>query len=313
MCDPRRRGRDGGDGADSKCLGAADRMVWGAGAKVVLVPPEQSADLRDYYSKHAKNDRLDSRILARLPLLHPEGLTELDSLGPAYALKRVVRRRSKLVKRRTAGFQRLVQCPPLPVVTAPPQTGNDQDSVPVSVVGGTFSISTSPSCHTKRRQRSSSSLRSYVLRLWNPAPRPARSGMASRPDFRIVWSFSSLLISVSLAKTRLRSGSALTNDEHRAPASYLCPRQRSATARRGRHAHRQALLDAPTHLHRSPRGLRAQSRTEAAPTSGREESTSKGRCRRPVASARTRPSRRRTEGHHTWDIRGYRKAGARPV
>ena len=43
------------------------------GAKVVLVPPEQSADLRDYYNKHTKTDRLDSKVLARLPLLHPEG------------------------------------------------------------------------------------------------------------------------------------------------------------------------------------------------------------------------------------------------
>ena len=39
------------------------------GAQVILVPPEQSADLRDYYSKHAKSDHLDSRMLARLPLL----------------------------------------------------------------------------------------------------------------------------------------------------------------------------------------------------------------------------------------------------
>jgi hypothetical protein len=30
------------------------------------------ADLRAYYSKHAKNDHLDSKMLARLPLLHPE-------------------------------------------------------------------------------------------------------------------------------------------------------------------------------------------------------------------------------------------------
>jgi transposase len=44
------------------------------GATVVLVPPEQSADLRAYYAKHTKSDRLDSRVLARLPLLHPEGL-----------------------------------------------------------------------------------------------------------------------------------------------------------------------------------------------------------------------------------------------
>jgi transposase len=43
------------------------------GATVWLVAPEQSADLRDYYNKHTKTDRLDSRILARLPLLHPDG------------------------------------------------------------------------------------------------------------------------------------------------------------------------------------------------------------------------------------------------
>ena len=52
------------------------------GARVVLVPPERSADLRDYYHKHAKSDRLDSRLLARLPLLHPEGLHDEHGLGP---------------------------------------------------------------------------------------------------------------------------------------------------------------------------------------------------------------------------------------
>ena len=30
------------------------------GAKVVMIAPEQSADLRNYYKKHTKNDRLDS-------------------------------------------------------------------------------------------------------------------------------------------------------------------------------------------------------------------------------------------------------------
>jgi transposase len=78
------------------------------GATVVLVPPEQSADLRDYYNKHTKTDRLDSRVLARLPLLHPDGeLVEVDELGPAEPLKRAVRRRSSLVERRTGCFQRL--------------------------------------------------------------------------------------------------------------------------------------------------------------------------------------------------------------
>lgn len=77
------------------------------GHRVVLVPPERSADLRRYYSKHAKTDRLDSRILARLPLLHPEGLVGLSDLGPAQALKRAVRRRARLVADRTACHLRI--------------------------------------------------------------------------------------------------------------------------------------------------------------------------------------------------------------
>ncbi len=77
------------------------------GATVILVPPEQSADLRDYYNKHTKTDRLDSRVLARLPLLHPEGLRGIDNLGPAQSLRRAVRHRSSLVKRRTAASLRL--------------------------------------------------------------------------------------------------------------------------------------------------------------------------------------------------------------
>ena len=77
------------------------------GAKVVLVPPEQSADLRNYYNKHTKTDRLDSRILARLPLLHPEGLRAIDHLGPGETLRRAVRQRSSLVKRRASAALRL--------------------------------------------------------------------------------------------------------------------------------------------------------------------------------------------------------------
>ena len=77
------------------------------GATVILVPPEQSADLRDYYNKHTKTDRLDSRVLARLPLLHPEGLRGIDNLGPAESLRRAVRHRFSLVKRRSAASLRL--------------------------------------------------------------------------------------------------------------------------------------------------------------------------------------------------------------
>lgn len=77
------------------------------GATVVMVPPEQAADLRTYYNKHAKTDRLDSRVLARLPLLHPDGLHREDTLGPGEALKRAVKIRSGLVHRRTASMSRL--------------------------------------------------------------------------------------------------------------------------------------------------------------------------------------------------------------
>ncbi len=77
------------------------------GALVVMVPPEQSADLRAYYNKHTKTDRLDSTMLARLPLLHPDGLHREDALGPGEALKRAVKIRSGLVHRRTASMARL--------------------------------------------------------------------------------------------------------------------------------------------------------------------------------------------------------------
>ncbi len=77
------------------------------GATVVLIPPEQAADLRDYYNKHTKTDRLDSQLLARLPLLHPDGLHREDALGPGDALKRSVKLRSSMVHRRSSSLARL--------------------------------------------------------------------------------------------------------------------------------------------------------------------------------------------------------------
>jgi len=77
------------------------------GARVVMVPTTQSADLRRYYSRHAKNDRLDSEILAKLPLLHPEGLRDFTGPGTADPLRRLTKQRSTMVKRRTAVYSRL--------------------------------------------------------------------------------------------------------------------------------------------------------------------------------------------------------------
>ena len=77
------------------------------GASVVLVPPERAADLRKYFSKHAKTDKLDSKMLARLPGLHPEGVAGHDAAGPTDDLRRAVRRRANLVKDRVTVHQRL--------------------------------------------------------------------------------------------------------------------------------------------------------------------------------------------------------------
>lgn len=61
------------------------------GATIVMVPAEQSADLRAYYAKHSKIDRLDAELLARVPVFHPEGLHPELGNGPADPLKRAVR------------------------------------------------------------------------------------------------------------------------------------------------------------------------------------------------------------------------------
>ena len=63
--------------------------------------------LRAYYAKHAKTDRLDAELLARLPLLHPDGLHPELANGPGDPLKRAVKIRSGLVRRRTTCMQRL--------------------------------------------------------------------------------------------------------------------------------------------------------------------------------------------------------------
>jgi hypothetical protein len=77
------------------------------GASVVLVPPERSADLRRYYAKHTKSDRLDSQLLARLPMLHPDGLYAEQGLGPGNALKRAAKLHSTLIHRRSQSLARL--------------------------------------------------------------------------------------------------------------------------------------------------------------------------------------------------------------
>ena len=77
-------------------------------ATVHVVPPEQSADLRRYYAKHVKNDRLDAKLLARLPLLHPDGLHRVNvPAGSGGVLKRLVGRRNRLIAEVAVHRQRI--------------------------------------------------------------------------------------------------------------------------------------------------------------------------------------------------------------
>jgi transposase len=48
------------------------------GVTVYLVNTQQVSDLRKFYSKHAKSDRISARVLARLPWVSPETLHPLD-------------------------------------------------------------------------------------------------------------------------------------------------------------------------------------------------------------------------------------------
>lgn len=77
------------------------------GATVFLVPPERSADLRAYYAKHVKSDRIDSRLLARLPMLHPDGLHPETGLGPGDRLRRATKLHDTLTMRRSQNLARL--------------------------------------------------------------------------------------------------------------------------------------------------------------------------------------------------------------
>lgn len=51
---------------------------------VYLVKTQQVADLRKYYSKHAKSDRISAEVLARLPWIDPESLYPLHLVGADY-------------------------------------------------------------------------------------------------------------------------------------------------------------------------------------------------------------------------------------
>ena len=75
---------------------------------VYLVNSQQVAALRRYYRHHAKSDRIDARILARLPLFNPEHLHPLVMPSPKlFACQRGCKRADRLTRQITAAQNRI--------------------------------------------------------------------------------------------------------------------------------------------------------------------------------------------------------------
>jgi transposase len=76
---------------------------------VYLVNSQQVADLRKYFKKHAKSDRIDARVLAKLPLVDAEKLHRLElSNARTLACQRGCKQLERLMKQRTACQNRII-------------------------------------------------------------------------------------------------------------------------------------------------------------------------------------------------------------
>ena len=79
------------------------------GVTVYLVNSQQVADLRRYYKKHAKSDRVDCRVLAKLPLVNQENLHPLELPGAVgLACQRGCKQLERLQQQATAAKNRLI-------------------------------------------------------------------------------------------------------------------------------------------------------------------------------------------------------------
>jgi transposase len=78
------------------------------GVRVYVVNCQHVADLRRYYKRHAKSDRIDARVLARLPLVNPDQLHPLHlATATALACQRGCRELDRLAQQITASLNRL--------------------------------------------------------------------------------------------------------------------------------------------------------------------------------------------------------------
>jgi transposase len=73
------------------------------GVTVYLINSQQVADLRRFYKRHAKSDRIDARVLARLPVVNPECLHPLVvPTAPVLACQRGCKELDRLTEQVTA-------------------------------------------------------------------------------------------------------------------------------------------------------------------------------------------------------------------
>jgi transposase len=67
------------------------------GVTIFLVNSQEVADLRRYYQRHAKSDRIDTRVLVRLPVVNPEKLHRLHlSTATTLACQRACKQLDRL-------------------------------------------------------------------------------------------------------------------------------------------------------------------------------------------------------------------------
>ncbi len=79
------------------------------GVTIYLVNSQQVADLRKYFKKHAKSDRIDARVLAKLPFVDEEKLHRLElSDAKTLACQRGCKQLERLMKQRIACQNRII-------------------------------------------------------------------------------------------------------------------------------------------------------------------------------------------------------------
>jgi transposase len=77
--------------------------------EVYRINGQQVADLRRVYRRHAKSDRIDARVMARLPLVFPEGLHRCHfPSGPEMTLQRACREHLRLKQQIAASKNRIL-------------------------------------------------------------------------------------------------------------------------------------------------------------------------------------------------------------